>query len=585
MASIDEIFNGAKTSGSKRKNEAIRDPNEIYKAARTGNTTPRHSQADDNDVEAGPALPPGDDEDIGPAIPEDDDDDEEGRFFGGGISKNEQEVLDYVQGDDAPVENIDEPWLRRKVIALEKHINKNAELRARFEGEPQKFISSEADLDADIKALSILAEYPALYTELAKMGSVASLVGLLAHENTDIAIDVLQLLGELTDDEVEATEDQWDALVTPMLDADFLELLQSNLVRFNEDDEADSSGVYHGLWILENLCSGRSTIGERVATHKPLVTYLLTRASKSEPTGVSQNTQYCTEVLAILAQSSKKACTSLVSLNAIDTVLQLVAPYRRKDPAKGSAEEEYLGNLFEILVCLVDGDAGKAKFLEAEGVELCILLISDSKKAKTPALRLLDHATDNKADFKSTTTATQVCMRVVDAAGLKPLFAAFYKTKDRDMLDHLLSLFASMLRLLPLDEAQRIRLLAKWVEKDYQKLGKLIERRQSFARSLAAVDSKHGAVDGKLPSDANETVEDEFLTDQLSAGLFSLHNIDLALAWLVAEDGGVRSKVQREVGYSKILKTLEFLLEGINGESEGDDDTRAMLTTLVSLLK
>jgi len=76
---------------------------------------------------------------------------------------------------------------------------------------------SEADLDSEIKGLSILSEHPELYEEFAKMGCVASLVSLLSHENADIAIDVIQIISELTDEDVEAEQEQWDALVNGMV--------------------------------------------------------------------------------------------------------------------------------------------------------------------------------------------------------------------------------------------------------------------------------------------------------------------------------------------------------------------------------
>lgn len=78
-------------------------------------------------------------------------------------------------------------------------------------------MSSEADLDADVKALSILAEHPELYEEFAKLGCMASLVSLLSHENTDIAIDAIEIIKELTDEDVEAEQAQWDALVDALV--------------------------------------------------------------------------------------------------------------------------------------------------------------------------------------------------------------------------------------------------------------------------------------------------------------------------------------------------------------------------------
>ena len=47
---------------------------------------------DDEDMEAGPELPP-DDEEVGPQ-------DEEGRFFGGGITRNTASVLDFMDEQD-----------------------------------------------------------------------------------------------------------------------------------------------------------------------------------------------------------------------------------------------------------------------------------------------------------------------------------------------------------------------------------------------------------------------------------------------------------------------------------------------------
>ena len=78
-------------------------------------------------------------------------------------------------------------------------------------------MGSEADLDADIKALSILSEHPELYDEFAKLGCVNSLVSLLSHENTDIAIDTVEIISELTDEDVNAEQEQWDALVDRMV--------------------------------------------------------------------------------------------------------------------------------------------------------------------------------------------------------------------------------------------------------------------------------------------------------------------------------------------------------------------------------
>ncbi|OTB02764.1 hypothetical protein M426DRAFT_61524 [Hypoxylon sp. CI-4A] len=594
MTSIDELFK-ASGVGNKRKLEPLRDPNEIYKSARlpsNGNGS-RHAHVEDeatndDDVEAGPAPPADDDNaDYGPEMPPDDD--EDGRFFGGGITAQENEVLDYVDDPDpdanALPDKFDNAWLRRTALNFEKRINKNAELRAKFESEPQKFISSEADLDADIKALSIISEHPELYPEFAKLGSVASLLGLLAHENTDIAIDAVEIINELTDEDVAAEDDQWNALVDALLEADLLGLLVSNFERLDEEQEVDRSGVYYALSVVENLCSGRTATAEQVTENEKLLKWLLQRIQAKEAT-VSQNKQYAAEVLAILVQTSPKNRRKLASLDALDIMLQLVASYRKRDPEKGGEEEEYMENLFEALTCLVDEPDGKTKFVEAEGVELCLIMLKEGKMSKAAALRLLDHAIGGPG-----AAGTEVCLRVVEAGGLKNIFTLFMKkSNDSQTTEHLIGIFGSMLRLLPADSAERIRTLAKFVEKDYEKTQKLVKLRREYATRLASVDEAIRAEQSTMGAEEKEEMADEWFSRRLDAGLFCLQTLDVVLAWLVAEDSGARKTIQklladRDETLSVVRGTLQEQIEGIDVEDAEGKDTKDMLTTLVKFLQ
>lgn len=575
---------------------------EIYKSARTNGSSSRHAHVQDaldgdDDVEAGPAPPPEDEDedegaDYGPTLPrdgEDDgdgaEDDEEGRFFGGGISAQQRDILDYVDDADEQLgfkdEKIDASWLRRTALNFEKHISKNAELRAKFEDDPTRFIQSEADLDADIKGLSILSEHPSLYPEFARLGCVGSLVGLLAHENTDIAIDALEILNELTDEDVPAEEEQWGAMIDACLDADLLGLLLSNLERLNEQEEVDRNGVYHALNICENLCS-RATTAERIGAQDSLVRWLLRRAQVKE-SPVGQNKQYAAEILAILVQSGPKNRRRLAELDAVDVMLQLVAPYRRRDPEKGGEEEEYMENLFEALTCIADEPEGKSKFVDAEGTELCLIMLREGKMSKIASLRLLDHAAGGAA-------GGPVCAKIVEAGGLKNLFTLFMKKIDGQTTEHLIGIFYSMLRLLPANSAERIRTLAKFVEKDYEKTAKLVQLRRDYASRVAAADDAIRTEQARMDADDREAMADEWFSRRLDAGLFSLQTIDVVLAWLVAEDGGAARRIkgllaERDEPLSVIRRTIEEQIEGMDVEDQDSRDTREMLTTLAQFLQ
>ena len=151
--------------------------------------------------------------------------------------------------------------------------------------------------------------------------------------------------------------------------------------------------------------------------------WLYSRAKKPE-VRVSQNKQYSTEVLAILLQSSNSTRKQFLRLNGIDVFLQLLSAYRKRDPGKGTEEEEFVENAFDCVTCCVDDLEGKQQFLESEGVELCLIMLKEGKMSRPRALRLLDHALGGAS-------GTACCERLVEAAGLKVLFSIFMKKVGR----------------------------------------------------------------------------------------------------------------------------------------------------------
>lgn len=414
-------------------------------------------------------------------------------------------------------------------------------------------MGSEADLDADVKALSILSEHPKLYEEFSKLGCVSSLVSLLSHENTDIAIDAIEIINELTDEDVEAGQEQWDFVVDALLEADLLNLLYENISRLNEEVESDRAGIYHVLSVLENL-SSRLSIVSTIGKETKLLPWLLSRIQKSEPK-VTQNKQYSAEVLAILLQLSPTNRTQLILLDGIDTFLQLLSPYRKRDPAKGTEEEEYVENVFDCLTCCVDDTEGKAKFSEAEGIELCVIMLREGKMSRPRALRMLDHALGGP-------DGGACCEKLVEAAGLKTAFSLFMKKQDNEATEHLLGIFSSMLRSLPANEAPRIRLLAKFVEKNYQAPDRLVQIRREYVSKVAAVDQEIKAERAAVSADEREDRADEWLSRRLDGGLYVLQTVDVILAWLVAEDDGARSRIQSLLAdRDESLKDVEATLQ------------------------
>ncbi|KAI9842563.1 MAG: hypothetical protein M1837_007076 [Sclerophora amabilis] len=582
MDSVDDLFKKPAIPGTKRKLETLHDPEKAYKSAKietngelksNGRAAAAEEEGDEDDV-AGPERPD--------FVMDPEPDDEDGRFFGGGITKGTADILDFMdkqdQNQNVP-EKIDAAWVRKMALNFEKRISKNAELRAKFEDDPQKFMGSEADLDADIKAISILSEHPELYGEFAKLGCVNSLVSLLSHENADIAIGAIEIISELTAEDVEAEQDQWDLLVHAMLEGDVLDLLAQNFERFDENQESDRNGVYHSLAVLENLASQASII-EKIAL-TPILAWLLGRI-KTRESPLGQNKQYAAEVLAILLQGSLASERRFIELDGVDSLLQLLSAYRKRDPPKGTEEEEYVENLFDCLICVVDRREGKERFLEGEGIELSLIMVREGKMSKTRALRLLDHAVGGQL-------GREVCERLVEAAGLKTLFGMFSKKQDSQTVEHLLGIFSTMLRFLAPDSAERIRTLAKFVERDYEKIERLITLRREYSSRLRVVEDGIRQEKEVLDDDDKNEKSDEWFSKRLDAGLFCLQTVDVILAWLIAEDDGAKRKIvsilaNRDESLAMIKATLQEQLDSMNDEGEEERETKDMLATLGGFL-
>jgi beta-catenin-like protein 1 len=164
------------------------------------------------------------------------------------------------------------------------------------------------------------------------------------------------------------------------------------------------------------------------------------------------------------------------------------------------------------------------------------------------------------------------------------------KSREHQATEHLVGIFASMLRLLPADSAERIRALAKFVEKDYEKTAKLVQLRRDYAGVIGRVDEQIKHERAEMDATEREEMADEWFSRRLDAGLFRLQTIDVILAWLIAEDGGARKKIQalladKDETFEVIKETIQEQIDGIDAESEEGKETKEMLTTLVRFLQ
>ncbi|CAN6464146.1 unnamed protein product [Victoria cruziana] len=382
-------------------------------------------------------------------------------------------LLEAIERSQSAVEAIDARAVKKLVLAFERRLNGNLEARLKYPDQPEKFADSEVELHEEIEKLKILAGAPELYPELVQLNAVPSILGLLAHDNTDIAIDVVSLLRDLTDEDVvEDSDEGAQVLVDALLENNALESLVQNLGRLDESDPDEMSAVYNTLATIENLIEVKPAVAELVCERTKFLRWLQNRIKARE---FDSNKQYAAEILAIILQSSAANQRRLGQMNGVDTVLQAVAMYKSRDP-KSADEEEMVENLFDCLCSLVMPMENKEKFVGAEGVELMIIIMKQKKSAYGSAIRVLNFAM---------TKFPRACERFVDVLGLKTAFAAFMgkipvhkrnkkESYQEEMEERIVSLIASLFGGITRG-SRRDRLLSKFIENECEKIDRLME--------------------------------------------------------------------------------------------------------------
>ncbi|KAL0112501.1 hypothetical protein PUN28_012075 [Cardiocondyla obscurior] len=476
--------------------------------------------------------------------------------------KEKQDILKYVETEAPEVEALDEATLKRMILLFEKRALRNQEMRVKFPDQPEKFLESEVELHETLQELHIVATNPDLYQLMVELGAVPSLLELLSHENTDIAVGVVDLLQELTDvDILHESQEGADTLIDALLEQQVCALLVQNLERLDEAVKEESDGVYNTLAIFENLLEFRPDLCID-AGKQGLMQWLLRRIKTKTP--FDANKLYASELLSILLQHTPENRLLLGDLDGIDVLLQQLAYYKRHDP-QSAEEQEMMENLFNVLCSSLMATVNRDRFLRGEGLQLMNLMLREKKMSRNGSLKVLDHAM-NGPDGKDN------CSKFVDILGLRTIFPLFMKTptKNRKKMltaeeheEHVISIIASMLK--NCKGQQRQRLLSKFTENDYEKVDRLMELHFKYLEKVEEVEKN-----GKEDED-----EDESYLRRLDGGLFILQLVDYVL--LEACTGcppAVKQRVTRILAQRRAsLKTIRHIMREYAGNLGDAGDT------------
>eukprot|EP00775_Hariotina_reticulata_P010490 gene10490-10649_t len=446
------------------------------------------------------------------------------------------------QAQAAEVQLLDEKSLRKMLNQFEKKAKENLELRMKYAEDPMKFLDNEVDLMSIIRGLAQVAADPnTLYPMLIDSPAVATLSGLLSHDNTDIAIEVLDLLQEITDaDEEEDNQEVAGALVDALQEANALELLVERLTKLNESVDEEANAVNHALAFIEHALELRPALAGVLLERTKLLKWLLSRIRIKAS---DSNKQYASEILSILMQGNESNQALLGGANGIDTLLVCLAGFKSKEPADAE-EQEFMENVFDTLCSCLMLPANRSAFVECEGMELMHLLLKSKKSSRYGAIKAIDFAT---------TRCPPACDRLVEAGALAQLFAVFMgrskvknskgeadKEAAREVEERCISIISNLFQGVT-KNSRKERLAAKFVEAEFEKVDRLMEIAFRYEAGVRASESRLAAEAAELGEDVDE---DELLLERLDAGLFTLQCVMVILAALWSTgDPGLRKRL------------------------------------------
>jgi len=309
------------------------------------------------------------------------------------------------------------------------------------------------------------------------------------------------------------------------------------------------------------------------------------------------NKQYASELLAILLQNSRDNRLALLSKNGIDTLLQVLAGYKRKDPPTPE-EIEFMENLFDALCSSLGESELKEAFREGEGFELMLIMIREKHLARIRAIRVINYALSWTKEDK---VVLQNCKYFIDILGLKTLFPLLMKKDCKKISkrykdfnetsddEHIVSVLASLLKTLtkPEDLPYRKRLLIKFIENDFEKLERLVSLHVQYHYKIIRSDQET-TTSNEIEDLTPEELAEEAYLRQLDHGLFTLQMTDSIIAILSTDNSlddfapsvcGFLKLVFQKFGGDNLTQQIRFTLTDY-GNTLGDQDEKARVFSL-----
>lgn len=482
-----------------------------------------------------------------------------------------------------------------------------------------------------------------------------TLVQLLGHENEDIAAMVVSIFWEwvdptlLNDGNEDATRILQDIASQVLVQA--WETIVTNLGRFASTRSSVSAPVEGGdtllqgmentLSLMENLLDldlvipGGILDDESKSTSLSVAAYMVQETrivswlveqidTDDDDTTTTTFRGRCLELLSLVAQRedvhgilddwsalpkyttagdtteappTKKQKTTTATLDAIESMLQIVGGFRKRQP-ENETETDLLENAcLALSSCITFSTRNAEAFLKGQGIELVVRCLKEKVHAAASALKLLD--------FNGKETChKQACERLVTAGGLKFLFPLFLGTRipqpapsyatttkaKKEWLNGIetqtIRIFYALSRHLDDDSPEDVkaRFLAKFAQ-DETKCDRLVELLLYYDEKSRKAEYNFYRSDVEDVVEDEETVELAALDAKLKGGGDLFHRLGALMAFCAVYSKRCHERILTQLklmqsGISLVKMALEEFLSLLEEGSQQREQLEAYLSKI-----
>jgi beta-catenin-like protein 1 len=466
------------------------------------------------------------------------------------------------EGENDEAQELDEAAVKKMLLQLERCVSRNMEARSAHARDPSKWIESEMELDEAVTGVTAISADPRLYAVVVQQRAHETLLGLLVHDNADVATSVLTLLTELLDDAPEEAEEAMaQALAGELAEAGALSAALANWKRL--EPGKDGAAVEATAAFLERLHARDGEVAEALAAAPgflALVARTYRDAAATEETRLAVSELLSTAVLSAGPVAADTA--------ALDALLGTLNTLGRASKGAGLAQSEILSNTAGAVANLVLRPDWAEAFATLQGVQLAAKLLQKGGAGVLAAMRLLSCATQENA---------AACETLVEAGGLGELFwwwkqpgwprkaaKRFGWGQDdwQTMGEALVSTVHNCCALLAHDSMPQLRLWKKFADNKGEavsRAGQLwSEYRAGLARKglMATAPQPDGNVAGGEEGDEEER---ELLLRRLDGGWLQLTQLTLVLVWLAVVPTPLQQELASEVAAAAAMYDLQWV--------------------------